>query len=47
MINPDFGWQTRFYDHVIRNDNEFHRIAQYIMNNVSNWENDKLYKNKI
>lgn len=28
-----FGWQTRFHDHVIRNDEEYQRIENYIANN--------------
>ena len=30
-----FAWQTRFYDHIIRNTGEMNRIAKYIENNVS------------
>jgi REP element-mobilizing transposase RayT len=36
-----FGWQTRFYDHIIRDYDEYQRIANYIRNNPDNWENDK------
>ena len=39
----DFAWQSRFYDRIIRNDAEYDRIVQYIVNNPINWENDKLY----
>lgn len=39
----EFGWQTRFHDHIIRNQDEMNRIAQYIENNVTKWENDKFY----
>ena len=38
-----FAWQTRFHDHIIRNDGEFDRIRQYIINNPQQWENDKFY----
>ncbi len=31
-------WQSRFHDHVIRNEQELHRIRQYIMNNPTKWE---------
>ncbi len=37
-----FGWQPRFYDHIIRNDIAFTRISDYIINNSGNWEEDKL-----
>lgn len=41
-----FGWQSRFYDRVIRDKMEFERIKQYIMNNPQNWKSDKLFENK-
>ncbi len=40
-INPEFGWQSRYYDHVIRNNESFERICNYILLNSENWENDK------
>lgn len=42
-INPAFGWQERFHDHIIRDDDEYQRIAYYIINNPANWEDDKFY----
>jgi REP element-mobilizing transposase RayT len=36
QINPEFKWQPRFYDSIIRNDKSFQRINNYIKNNVSN-----------
>jgi len=39
----DFAWQTRFHDHIIRNQDEMNRIACYVENNVTTWENDKFY----
>ena len=39
----DFGWQERFHDHIIRNQEEMNRIASYIENNVASWGNDKFY----
>lgn len=35
-----FGWQPRFYEHVIRNEKELYAIRQYIENNPKNWEED-------
>jgi putative transposase len=32
-------WQSRFYDHVIRSEDELSRIQIYIRNNVFNWRN--------
>src|SRR6185503_21172356 len=28
-----FGWQSRFYDHIIRDDRALKNIRQYIVNN--------------
>lgn len=39
-----FEWQTRFYDHIIRNNAEFERISNYIINNPTNWNEDKFYE---
>ncbi|MCX6258178.1 MAG: transposase [Bacteroidia bacterium] len=38
-----FEWQSRYYDHIIRNSNEYQRIANYIQNNPQSWVNDKFY----
>jgi REP element-mobilizing transposase RayT len=43
-IHTDFAWQTRFHDHVIRNHDEYKRIENYIVNNPSNWKDDKFHK---
>ena len=37
-----FAWQPRFHDHIIRDQTEMNRIAQYIENNVAQWGVDKL-----
>ncbi len=37
------GWQTRFHDHIIRDDPQYQRIADYIAHNPATWENDKFY----
>jgi len=39
-------WQKLFHDHIIRNENEYHRIAEYIQNNPLNWEQDCFYTAK-
>lgn len=30
-------WQRNYYEHIIRNDDELHRIRDYIRNNPRNW----------
>ncbi|WP_259014932.1 transposase [Emticicia fluvialis] len=42
-IVPDFEWQSRFWDNIIRDDKDFNTISQYIINNPLTWENDKLF----
>jgi hypothetical protein len=39
----DFTWQTRFYDHIIRNQQAFQNISNYIINNPKNWVDDKFH----
>jgi len=36
-----FEWQSRFYDHIVRNEEELKRIRQYIIENPLKWELDK------
>lgn len=40
---PDinFSWQERFYDRIIRDENELSKIRQYIFDNPLKWELDK------
>jgi len=35
-------WQRNYYEHVIRDEVDLHRIRTYIKNNPSNWQNDEL-----
>lgn len=41
-----FAWQSRYHDHIIRNQLEMNRIADYIENNPLRWELDKFYKKR-
>lgn len=36
-----FCWQSRFYEHIIRNDNSLENIRNYIVNNPLKWAEDK------
>ncbi len=40
LIEPDFDWQSRFHDHIIRDDMELKKIQNYIVNNPKNWVDD-------
>jgi REP element-mobilizing transposase RayT len=42
-INPDFAWQSRFYDHIIRDKKSYQNIVKYIIDNPLKWKNDKFY----
>ena len=41
LINPDFKWQARFHDHIIRDTQSFNNIHHYIEKNPVNWNKDK------
>ena len=41
--NIEFGWQSRYHDHIIRGDYDCNRISQYIENNVANWASDRFF----
>ena len=40
-LGIEFGWQSRFYDHIIRDRTSFLRISEYIDNNPESWHSDK------
>ena len=40
----DFAWQPRFHDHIIRDEQSFQTISNYIINNAQNWSEDKFFK---
>ncbi|PKO05893.1 MAG: hypothetical protein CVU41_09725 [Chloroflexi bacterium HGW-Chloroflexi-3] len=36
-------WQINYYDHIIRNEEDHHRIVEYIQKNPVQWEQDELF----
>lgn len=38
-----FAWQSRYHDHIIRNDLEYGNIKNYIQNNPKKWHEDRFY----
>ncbi len=38
-----FAWQTRYHDHIIRDETAFQRISHYIWNNPKKWTEDRFY----
>ncbi|MDJ0898934.1 MAG: hypothetical protein QNJ55_08980 [Xenococcus sp. MO_188.B8] len=39
----DFYWQSRFHDHIIRNEESYFQIAEYVINNPLNWSDNCFY----
>lgn len=37
-------WQRNYYEHIIRDDESYIRISEYIMNNPAKWRDDKFYE---
>lgn len=44
LINPNFAWQPRYHDHIIRDQKAYENISNYILNNPENWQKDKFHK---
>lgn len=42
-VNPDFEWQSRYYDHIIQSEAKYIYIANYIINNPETWAHDRFY----
>jgi putative transposase len=36
----EFGWQSRFHDHIIKDEKDLFFHCDYIINNPQNWESD-------
>jgi REP element-mobilizing transposase RayT len=36
-------WQRNYYEHIIRNEQSFYEISNYIINNPARWAEDKFY----
>ncbi len=37
-------WQRNYYEHIIRNEQSYHNISAYIINNPAKWKNDKFHR---
>ena len=37
-------WQRNYYEHIIRDEQSYQRIAEYIINNPAKWNADKFFK---
>jgi len=43
----DFKWKRSFHDHIIRDEQSFQNISNYIINNPSNWKLDSLHPTRL
>ena len=46
FCNKEYGeniWQSRYYDHVVRNQQDYNEIWEYIENNPVKWIDDMYY----
>jgi REP element-mobilizing transposase RayT len=43
QIHADFAWQSRFHDHIIRDEKSLHNIRNYIFENPLKWDNDEYF----
>jgi len=46
QINPQtifFGWQSRFFDEIVKDEKHYWTIKNYIKNNPKNWEKDDCF----
>lgn len=41
IVNANFAWQRNYYEHVIRDEQSFNRIRQYILDNPARWDVDR------
>jgi hypothetical protein len=42
----EFEWQERFHDNIIRSEESYYTIVEYIKNNPAKWEDDKFNPSK-
>ncbi|MBQ3083928.1 MAG: transposase [Clostridia bacterium] len=46
LVTKELGeqiWQRSYYDHIIRDEADYLRIAEYIQNNPARWREDRFY----
>ncbi|MDR1937631.1 MAG: hypothetical protein LBQ73_03910 [Tannerellaceae bacterium] len=39
-------WQRNYYEHIIRNEQSYQNISNYIINNPAKWTEDKFYTDR-
>jgi putative transposase len=44
-MQPKFAWQPRFHEHIIRSEEPYFKITQYVQSNLLNWQEAKYHVN--
>lgn len=45
LLNPGkIIWQRNYYEHIIRHEQAYHTISDYIIDNPLKWEQDKFFR---
>ncbi len=44
LVLTDFRWQSRYYDHIIRDAKAYKGISKYIANNPRKWRKDQFHQ---
>jgi len=42
----NFAWQPRYHEHIIRNEESYLKIVEYIKTNPLRWQEDRYYENQ-
>ncbi|MCL1902134.1 MAG: hypothetical protein FWG18_00720 [Alphaproteobacteria bacterium] len=40
-------WQRNYYEHIVRDNDDYREIANYIKSNPRTWDSDKLYQKQL
>jgi REP element-mobilizing transposase RayT len=40
-LNTGSIWQRNYFEHIIRDQNDYERIASYLLANPANWDDDE------
>jgi putative transposase len=40
-VDPTFGWQPNYYEHVVRSDQDLQRVREYVRDNPIKWHLDE------
>ncbi len=43
IIDPEFSWQKRYHDHIIRDEDSLKKISDYIIRNPVYWQEDHFF----